>query len=66
MKQMQCNALNIKKKQQLQNKFGCTSFAELHGQKNESLLKSPLKSSHTKNTCQIFLKIPELKISNPK
>ena len=30
--------------------------------------KPPLKSSHQKNTCQIFLrkKIPESKISNPK
>ena len=62
-----------------ENKFGCTLLPELRGRDTGALprlfilfwippKKSLLKSSHQKNTCQIFLpqKMPEWKISNPK
>ena len=60
-----------------QNKFGCTLMAELHGQDMKAppqifrLFRIPknflLKSSHPKNTSQIFLpnKILQSKIWNP-
>ena len=71
---------NSKQNHPSKNKFGCTLFTELLRRDTRALpstnlqivlntpQKSPLKSSHPKNTCQIFLPktIPESKISNPQ
>ena len=66
MKQMQCNALNIKTTAK-------QVWLYFHGHYHESsdcfeYPKKPLNRATQRNTCQIFLpkKIPESKISNPK
>ena len=72
VKQVQCkNVLNIKT---LQNKCGCTLFAQLGGRDTCALLRIfrlfwiPKKLIQPKNASQILLplKITETKISNPK
>ena len=71
MKQMQCNALNIQTdaKQVWLYFIGRTTWPGYAGTTtNLQIVFNTQKSSHTKNTCQIFLpqKIPESKIPNPK